>query len=308
MFDKLPTEIQDRIFLQFSPHDSDWKTLQNTRELQSSYVRRRTAYNRAELAAQHNNIDNMKWLYYHNKYPDNFILIRCVIPYNNFEMFKWLVDKGVRIDNQDFDIAAYYGKLDIMKYLYKKGIRWGYKALTNAVIFGELENIKWLLEMGHPYDEKTLIAPINASGEFFIKKTHRLKSPIIEAVKSDNFENVKYLYEHGCTWSKDVFKYAALNGNLDIIKYFYHLYRRNDFLNNSIIFANAAKFAACQDEQKGLENMQWLLDNDFTFDKFVFIAVADSINVMDWLYAKRFKNPKFRNIYTRLRNGAQKKP
>lgn len=287
MFDKLPIEIQDRIFLQFSPYGSDRTTLQNTRELQSSYVKRSTVYYTVEMTAQYNNLDNMKWLYYHNNYdvnyyPANFVLIRYAIQNSNFEMFRWLADKGIELGNQDFDRAAYYGNLDIMKYMYKKGIKWYYNALTNASIFGNIENIKWLLESGHPYDEKTLIA----SGE----KDHRLESPLIEAVKSNKFEIVKYMYEYGCTYSKDVFKFAARNGNLDIIKYFYHLYRQEDFSNNSTIFANAAKFAACQGDQKhylkGLENMQWLLDNGITFDKFVFTAVANSINVMKWLYSK----------------------
>ena len=58
VFNMLPQEIQDKIFLL-----TDFKTLENTRVLQSKYVQNCTHFDNYYQAIYNHNVENVKWLY-----------------------------------------------------------------------------------------------------------------------------------------------------------------------------------------------------------------------------------------------------
>ena len=54
---QVPQQLIDLIFL-----ETDYTTLQHTRELHSGYIQKCTKYDNHQDAAEHGNLENMKWL------------------------------------------------------------------------------------------------------------------------------------------------------------------------------------------------------------------------------------------------------
>jgi hypothetical protein len=84
--DTLPIELQDKIFLYL-----DFKTLKNTRILQSSYVKKTTESKTMFIAAENGNIDNMKWLLDNGFILNEYTFILAA-KNGNLENIKWLQD------------------------------------------------------------------------------------------------------------------------------------------------------------------------------------------------------------------------
>ena len=113
----MPQELQDKIFLYL-----DFKTLKNTRAVQSYYVKKTTEFKDINVAAQNGNLDNMKWL----------------------------LENGCPWGKFTFYTATKNGNLDNMKWLLENGCPWNASTFGNAAENGNLDNMKWLLENGCP--------------------------------------------------------------------------------------------------------------------------------------------------------------
>ena len=106
------------------------------------------------------------------------------------------------------------------------------KAIEN----GELENVKKLF---YEYKDKIIHNPIDISKyrdfhkqELFVLshdgsllKNVNMFTNIVNlntlnmAIKTGIFENIKWLYENGCTWNQNTFTIAVNRGDVDIIEW-----------------------------------------------------------------------------------------
>jgi len=108
---QLPREIIDKIFLYL-----DFKTLQNTREIQSDYVKKCTEFDSASIAAFNGNIMNMKWLIY-NDYKENYryhYAFKYCMFNDDVETIKWFIEKGFKCDKYLITLTERFGNVEII--------------------------------------------------------------------------------------------------------------------------------------------------------------------------------------------------
>jgi len=141
----LPQEIIDKIFLYL-----DFKTLSETREIQSDYIQCVTAWSTLCYAALTGNLTNMKWLLsYTTDYRLNEYVITNAANHGNLHNIKWLHSIGCPWNGDTFNYAIINGNLDNMKWLFHNKCPYDKEyGLLKAIRNHSLENMMWLIANG----------------------------------------------------------------------------------------------------------------------------------------------------------------
>lgn len=200
-----------------------------------------------EIAAKYNWLDLMKWAY---------------VKYNIYTC-------NYHIDKSICDEAAKYGSLEILKHLIKNGVKYNECTMFNATKGGHFETIEYL----HNISKGKWITDIYTSSsicEGAVEGGHLeiLKYLIgngyfcgyygyVYAVKNNDFEMLKYLYESKkfdqakLEWIAHNYQHemvrheaekcriAAKNGNLEMLKYLCESFFKDEKeteINNEIIY------------------------------------------------------------------------
>ena len=83
----------------------------------------------------------------------NSILLNDACKNGDLELVKYLVEKGVHVDDYAIRYASEYGHFEIVKYLFEKGAPISDWAISNASENGHFEIVKYLFKKGAPIDE-----------------------------------------------------------------------------------------------------------------------------------------------------------
>ena len=137
-FSNLPNEINDKIFLLL--FRDNYHTLFETREIQSDYVKRLTAYDNIYDAIKFGNLDNIKWVRANGHSWNNRTFMHAVRCGNLVNM-NWLINNGCPWQYNDvYSYAISYSKLHIMQWLKEKGYYVDIHLLAEVDFYENLEN------------------------------------------------------------------------------------------------------------------------------------------------------------------------
>lgn len=99
---RLPIDIIDRIFLNLP-----WKKLEQTREIQSNYVKKATKYNNYIEAIHDNNIQCIEWLSYRKLVLDIGVIEEARSSKNE-KILKWIKNKKHETDYRNKPSSCLY--------------------------------------------------------------------------------------------------------------------------------------------------------------------------------------------------------
>ncbi len=129
----------------------------------------------------------------------------------HFEMVKYLVEKGGKIDDNAVWGAAQYGYFEVVKYLVEKGGKIDDEAVKDAAVNGHFEMVKYLVEKGCKINDNAVwVAARNG---------HFDDNAVWVAARNGHFDVVKYLVEKGAKIETYAVLGAAENGRFEIVKY-----------------------------------------------------------------------------------------
>ncbi|KAJ3317574.1 hypothetical protein HDV06_001487, partial [Boothiomyces sp. JEL0866] len=141
IFLKLPTEIWDKIFLEYEFSYSD---IRNTRILQSDYVKKTTQYFNSLVAAEKGNFDNVLWII-KNFYDDTQTCVMAQAALQGkLEVFKILENYDICIEEYIFQYAVQGGYLEILEYLKEKDYPYDNESFYAANENGNPQVIEWV--------------------------------------------------------------------------------------------------------------------------------------------------------------------
>ena len=127
------------------------------------------------------------------EYNDNYKLIHYIFRYSNFEIIKYIVDKGVDLESKlnnewkPIHFACRYSNFEIIKYIIDKGVNLesksndGWKPIHFACRYSNFEIVKYIVDKGVDLESKS---------------NDGLK-PIHIACRCSNFEIIKYIVDKG---------------------------------------------------------------------------------------------------------------
>lgn len=162
----------------------------------------------------------------------------------NFEVLKWLVEKGGQLTTYSFSWAAKSGNIEMINWLHEQKCPADSDTCAYAASAGDLEMVKWLRAHEYPWDPQTCS----------------------EAASSGNLELLKWVYASGCGWTDVALSEAARNGHLHILEWAYehHLISTSEDVSES---------AATPGH---LEVLKWLQAHGFPLSKRILRRAASS--------------------------------
>lgn len=186
-------------------------------------------------------------------------------------------------------------RLDILKWLHAKGCKFCAKLCEYAAENGYLPILKWVdtiipIKIGSHSDE--IEYPWN-------------KNACALAVSNNHFDILKWLYENGCPLDIKTSVGAALNGNLDILKWF-----RTEFNENNCPRGRDETTCSSAASNGNLDILKYLRKNNCPRgrDESTCISAAENgyLNILIWArkngckwsreVCKRAKNNKYHHV------------
>ncbi|KXZ41360.1 hypothetical protein GPECTOR_522g508 [Gonium pectorale] len=110
---------------------------------------------------------------------------RAAARYGHLHVLRWLVEEAlgldaVPLDEELFAAAAASGSVELMAWLRERGCPWDARAFTAGAASGCVAALEWLAERGCPMPDD--------------------ESPIVDAVKAEDFVVLECLQRLGCPW------------------------------------------------------------------------------------------------------------
>jgi hypothetical protein len=242
----------DNVFLKLS-----WKDLEETRSLQSDYVKNKTKYNDIEEATSNNNLDNIQWL--HSKIIEHNELARKATrcyscQYNMIGCNDCILNKLIKLNHKIFNIATRNDNIIIMNWLLDNGYKSDHNTFSIAAENGSRDTMKWLVERhivnGATAELESLINnnDSNSNIDNIIWLVNLLRSNNINIIFGKTFESV------------------VLDGDLELMSIIYPLpYSSNRLFDNAIENGNKKiinwllkKGFRCYDDKKMIEVLIFL--------------------------------------------------
>ena len=178
----LPCDVTHEMFIKYCDHDS----LCNTRELQSTRVRRCTQFKDMEKAIKAGNLENVKWISSQNdewkekKKADN--CLRCAVEGGHLDCLRWLFHalQGCSCEGMWwlYGDAAMGGHVEICIWLMENGCLFNSFSFDFVIRVGNIEVMEWCLQNGGVFNERTFW----------------------RAAKTQNIEVLEWLKVKDCTW------------------------------------------------------------------------------------------------------------
>ena len=159
-------------------------------------------------------------------------------------------------------VASQVANYEVLKFLREKGCPWGARTSTEACWYGQLEVLKWLQKEGCLCDLDGFLS--KCGGHLDILKWMRETYPGCafdesasqKSAQKNRLDCLMWLREHGCPWSENVMAHAAGKGNLEILKWA----RENGCPWDDSTPNNAAITGK-------LETLEWLHENECPFNE-----------------------------------------
>ena len=119
--------------------------------------------------------------------------------YGRLEVMKWLQKEGCLCDLDGF-LSVCGGHLDVLKWIRETypGCAFDARASQWSSIHNRLDCLMWLREHGCPWEASVMNHAAGGKG---------------------NLEILKWAHENGCPWNVSTANCAAISGNLEIIRY-----------------------------------------------------------------------------------------
>ena len=159
-------------------------------------------------------------------------------------------------------VASQVANYEVLKFLREKGCPWGARTSTEACRHGQLDVLKWLQKEGCLCDLDGFL--FVCGGHLDILKWMRETYPgcafdepvASKASQKKRLDCLMWLREHGCPWDAGVMNHAAGHGNLELLKWA----RENGCPWNDGTPNNAAITGK-------LETLEWLHENGCPFNE-----------------------------------------
>jgi len=173
----------------------------------------------SSMAAFYGKLECLQF-FHERKLPWNPLTCVAAILGNNQDCLKYAIRNGCPINTPEpIEAAAYMGNLSTIQLLYKQGCPWSIKACNRAARKGHLECLKFMRANGCPWSVKTVIAAVKGNNFDCLKYLVDSGCPVNsgnfpgsaveEAAYLGNLTCLKYLREHGSSWSEKTCDYTA---------------------------------------------------------------------------------------------------
>ena len=238
----------------------------------------------------------VKFLYEEINIKNNLIYNMCI--YGNFDMAKWLKEKGCLIRNMSMKYAIRSGNIEMTKWLETQKCKINDDYMFDAADSGNSDMIKWLHEKrGLLMGNQSYRRIIEYGDLDLIKWSHKNIHPrhmspsdnqtiIAAALTSGKTQNIEWLLENGYSYSlsddANIYNTFAIistgvgkSGSLDVIKWTYRNSIRWDIsyaMNNLIVIC-------------GIDVLQYLLNHGYIFTAYDMLAAmkAKKFDTVIWL-------------------------
>lgn len=219
-------------------------------------------------------IEKLKWAYTNNCLNSEMIWSKA-IEEANFEILEWVKTERIPWVKPHFDVICQNDNVDLLKWIHNNNEISLYNIYNKNIFFehvGEYGAFNILLWLNNnntlsSHEIETIVCKAAKCGKknivewCFLNYTirdHVQKQICNNAISSDNFELVKYLFENNCPFDKDrVMYYASSSKNLELIKY---VYAKNSFYWYNVYYSS------------GLQNIIDNFKNNYNCDGFIKIV------------------------------------
>lgn len=233
-----------------------------------------------EYAIRGGNFEVVKWV--HDKrfyYHDNVCLIAAVE--KQFDILKWLLMNGSRLDENSRFYAIKYGGESILEWLGDKNP--DKISLTLAAKHGYLEIVKKAHANGKIIEDYQLYAAAEYNHKHILEwalqngytSCRRWINPCFYASIGNHFDLLKWIVENQYPLCSQIGVYAAKNNNFEMLKWFID--------HGGEIKPEVCENAACVNN---FEMVKWIIQNGYPWTSKTCIgAVAhNNIEMMKWLH------------------------
>lgn len=241
-------------------------------------------------------------LCYKPYFSTNTDLITLAITQKNVDMFFWATETDCKITSSHFSLTVKNGLLPIVQYLkshYPVYCSWNIECLPA----NDLEFLEWCIEHGYPYDKFLIANAVTFKNCLSVLEyLHSLDPPCPwtaetaeNAIKSHNYEALKWCVERGCPVSSLCLELVAKSGELELLRY---LVSRAAALTEKVINAAVAhleivkylrsfKYIPCPwsiqtvvraIKEGNTEVVEWLVENGCPVDYQVLFAAFENKN------------------------------
>jgi len=228
-----------------------------------------------QIAAKYGHLSILKYLRVHEYAWDTLTFENAVLSCN-LKILQWIYDNGCPWDSYTMNAAIDSNNMNILKWVIDNGCPRGRASCRGAAINGNLEMLQWLTYQGFPWtdDMAQFIFTHPELAQWvvdivFIPET--MTDPIYHEL-----DLIKYFYKKDkFSLGLSISKFAAMHGNLDIIRWFYH--HGYDYSDKAEICSNAAG--------SHLHILQWARDNGFVWDaqSCKSAVEGDNLEMLKWL-------------------------
>lgn len=201
------------------------------------------------------------------------MLMNHAVAGGNLDCVKFLREKkNFRSCSHATHFAIQYGHMDCYQYLIKEGFSNPNNASETAAKYGKLEFLKYFFTIRIPFTKATVKFAIINHHDLCVEFLHKNNCPKYEkacyyAALTGNLKLLKLFHENEYVWNEKTFDAAAKNGNIEIIEYL--------FQNHCPWNENACNKAALSQK---LNILKFLIQNGcpYNIDQLRFISSANN--------------------------------
>jgi hypothetical protein len=191
----------------------------------------------------------------------------------NLDNMKWLKSQDCPWNTKTFAAAAKHGNLDNMKWLKSQDCPWDAQTFTHAVIHGDLDNLRWLKNNKfHIYSNVFERAIRNASYELLeflheigVYNISNVDCYIALAINSQNLTALEWLHKRmgEYKFSKQNIIDVVKSDNMEIIKWTYN--------NDSQLFYEFELYV----DHCSLTTVKWIIEKGCYMNTVIFQKLID---------------------------------
>lgn len=210
-----------------------------------------------EYASYSNDVKYVEILH-NNKCHFNKNVLKDVIRWNNFEVFKFLIEKSYPFNEQTFEYALFCD-IKYLKILHNLGCPYNNHILSTCIRHNKMEQFLYLLDNSYPCDENTFEVAISFENIEYLKILHERGCPHKKnvcdlAVDLSKTEKLQFLVENGYEFGPKTFEKAVISNDLKSVECLDK--------NNCVWKKNICSFAI-----RNLEILEYLHQNGYTCDE-----------------------------------------
>ena len=245
-------------------------------------------------AARNGRMECVRWLHFHKKCALTSEVYEVAAGSANLELLKWLDAKDPSIGTRQASIhAADSGNIECLRYVQRRHGWSPVDCAIGAVESNHLNVLRWMTKF--PAGRKAMRWATPEEGSLVGKAAFYGNVDImallvehgadlneetaIDAADGGSVAALKWLHEHDCPWTPQVFaKAAGWPGSVEIMQW---------ALDNGCPKGTGTDACCAAADNGALDNLQWLRANDFPWCEKVLInaCMHEHVNVLEWARA-----------------------